>query len=413
VITIVGAGLAGLACAVALAESGREVTLLEAGPAAGGRARSYDDRELGCRLDNGNHLLLSGNTAAYAYLDRIGAAGSMAGPVAPVFPFIDLRDGARWTLRPGRGRLPLWVFDARRRVPGTTPAAYLSLARWLHVAKGALVSQIVRPGVLHDRLIEPLAIAALNTMPDEADASLMAAVMRQSLLRGGAACIPSFPRVGLSESFVDPALALLARQGTDIHYGRRVSGLDIAAGRVTGLATTDGAHSLGPTDTVVLAVSAPIAASLLPALTVPDQFEAILNLHFRIQADPGEAGFVGVVGGLSEWIFVKSGVVSVTISAANRHADLTPTEAAERVWGEVAQICGLAGPMPPVRVVREKRATFAATPAQNARRPGPRDAGLANLILAGDWTATGLPATIEGAIRSGNEAARLALSQQV
>jgi hypothetical protein len=164
---------------------------------------------------------------------------------------------------------------------------------------------------------------------------------------------------------------------------------------------------------VVLAVSAPIAASLLPALTVPDQFEAILNLHFRIQADPGEAGFVGVVGGLSEWIFVKSGVVSVTISAANRHADLTPTEAAERVWGEVAQICGLAGPMPPVRVVREKRATFAATPAQNARRPGPRDAGLANLILAGDWTATGLPATIEGAIRSGNEAARLALSQQV
>jgi hypothetical protein len=163
---------------------------------------------------------------------------------------------------------------------------------------------------------------------------------------------------------------------------------------------------------VVLAVPAPVAATLLPGLTVPDQFESILNLHFRTHADPGPAGFVGLVGGLSEWIFIKPGVVSVTISAANRYADLPQDQAAATVWAEVARVCALTGPMPPYRLVREKRATFAATPAQARRRPNTGAADLANLTLAGDWTATGLPATIEGAIRSGYRAAQATLAAE-
>ncbi len=159
---------------------------------------------------------------------------------------------------------------------------------------------------------------------------------------------------------------------------------------------------------MVLAVPAPVAADLLPGLIVPDAFQAIVNLHFRVAAGPGAAGFVGLVGGTAEWVFVKRGVVSVTISAANRLAD-DPAEAlAARVWPEVRRALDLADPMPhlmpPWRVVKERRATFAATPAQERRRPGTQTA-LANLALAGDWTATGLPATIEGAIRSGRAAA--------
>jgi squalene-associated FAD-dependent desaturase len=404
-ITIIGAGLAGLACAVALIDAGEQVTLLEAGPAAGGRCRAYDDRELGCRLDNGNHLLLSGNRAAYSYLRRLGTEHTLAGPATAVFPFMDLATGARWTLRPSPGRLPFWISDPARRVPGTRLRDYLALLRWLRPRPGATVAQIARPSALTHRLIEPLAIAALNTMPEIGDALLMAAIIRQTLLRGGSACIPAFPRIGLSESFVDPAITLLQRAGAQVQFGRRVNALSIQSGRVDAIGTPDGPLKLTQSDRVVLAVPAPVAATLLPGLVVPDAFDSILNLHYRIAADPGPAGFYGLIGALAEWVFIKPGIVSVTISAANRYADLAPDAAARRAWSEIAQLCALSAPIPPYRVVHEKRATFAATAAQNARRPRTDATGLANLVLAGDWTATGLPATIEGAVRSGTHAA--------
>src|SRR5258708_15200735 len=96
---VIGAGLAGLAAAVTLAARGRRVTVHEAGDHAGGRCRSYDDVALGCRLDNGNHLLLAGNRRTMTYLDRIGARASLVGPDAAIFPFVDLATGRRWVLR--------------------------------------------------------------------------------------------------------------------------------------------------------------------------------------------------------------------------------------------------------------------------------------------------------------------------
>jgi hypothetical protein len=161
-------------------------------------------------------------------------------------------------------------------------------------------------------------------------------------------------------------------------------------------------------DAMVLAVPPWIAVDLLPGVTAPDAFESILNIHFRIAADPGEAGFIGVIGGTAEWIFVKNEVVSVTVSAANHLVDLPAEDITASVWPEVRAALALAEAMPPARVVKEKRATFAATAAQERRRPGART-HLANLVLAGDWTATGLPATIEGAIRSGRAAAQALL----
>jgi hypothetical protein len=144
---------------------------------------------------------------------------------------------------------------------------------------------------------------------------------------------------------------------------------------------------------------------LLPGLVVPDAFRAIVNVHFRLDADPGEAGFTGVIGGVAEWVFIKPGIASVTISAADRMVDQGAETIAAAVWPDVAAVCGIAaGRQPPWRVIKEKRATFAATPAQQRRRPPARTA-INNLVLAGDWTATGLPATIEGAIWSGCNAA--------
>lgn len=421
---IVGGGLAGLSAAVELAGSGVRVTLYEAGPACGGRARSYYDRHLDCRIDNGNHLLLSANDAVFRYLGLIGAERSLVGPARPIFPFVDLRDGTRWTLDLSRGRVPFWLLSRRRRVPGMRLGEIRSLGRLTEAAKAAgekTVADCLLPGMLSARLLEPFAVSALNTPCATGSAALLGAVIRESLAKGGAACLPRFPAEGLSESFVDPAIDHLALLKAEIRTGCRVSAVRAEGGRVVALRLPEGDVALGPDDAAILAVPPPVAAGLLsgilPGLTVPDAFESILNMHFRLPAAPaalgtlGRARFIGVVGGVAEWVFVKGDVLSVTVSAANRYADAEPDALAARIWHEVraaldpALAAPLPAAMPRMRVVRERRATFAATPAQERLRPGARTA-LDNLFLAGDWTATGLPATIEGAMRSGATAAQ-------
>ncbi len=401
---VVGAGMAGLSAALALLDAGQAVTVYEAGPAAGGRCRSYHDKELGCRIDNGNHLWLSGNGAITGFLRRIGSEGTQAGPQEAMFPFHDLPSGRSWTVRPNAGPVPWWVFAPGRRVPGARLREYAGLLRLLRAGAEDTVAAVMPPGALNDRLMEPLVIAALNTAPASGSARLMAAALRETVFKGGNACIPAFPRDGLSATFIDPALAALAGGGAVVKLGCRVSALTVAEGRVRSLGTPDGPVAVAAADRVVLAVPAPVAQALLPGLTAPDAFEAIVNLHYRHAAPAGPAGFIGLLGGTAEWVFAKPGVLSVTISAANRLVDRSASDLAATVWPEVTAALGITQPLPAWRVVKEKRATFAATPAENRKRPGVRT-GLANLVLAGDWTDTGLPATIEGAIRSGHTAA--------
>jgi squalene-associated FAD-dependent desaturase len=403
---VIGAGLAGLSAAVALCQAGQTVTVVEAGPAAGGRCRSYFDRELGLRIDNGNHLLLSGNRSAFAYLDTIGARSTLAMPAEPMFPFADLGNGQRWTLRPNLGRIPWWVLSRRRRVPGTHATDHLALLRLRRITNDATIAASLRKDVFYRRLIEPLAVAALNTPPDVALVRLLGAVMRETLFQGGSACIPAVPHEGLSESLIDPAVAWLEMRGCQVITGQRVAALQTAAGRVSELATTDGPM---PVEAVVLAAPPWVVADLVPGQRCPIEFQAILNIHFRVEADPGPTGFIGLVGGTAEWVFVKPGHVSVTISAANHMVEQDAEAIARAVWPEVRAALDLKGRMPVWRVVKERRATVAATAAQERLRPGPQT-GLANLVLAGDWTATGLPGTIEGAIRSGRTAAEVLLA---
>jgi len=407
---VIGAGLAGLAAAVRLSEAGEAVVVHEAAGQAGGRCRSYHDPALDMEIDNGNHLLLSANHAALGYLRTIGAADRLVGPEHADFPFVDLKTGERWTLRISDGRVPWWIFDSGRRVPGTRASDYLGYARLLWPPRDAAVGDIVAcSGPLYDRLLGPLLLAALNTAPPEGSAALAGAVLRETVGAGGRACRPLIARDGLGAAFVAPALDYLGARGVTVGFGRRLRALELAGRNVVALGF-DASVQLLADDRVILAVPPVVAAALVPDLPAPSQFRAIVNAHFRIAPPPGTAPIVGVVNGTVEWIFAFPNRLSVTISGADRLVD-TPRDALARtIWREVASVAqiGDTETLPPWQIVRERRATFAALPTEERKRPG-ADTAWRNLWLAGDWTATGLPATIEGAIRSGERAAALAI----
>jgi squalene-associated FAD-dependent desaturase len=410
-IHIIGAGMAGLAAAVRLAQFGARVNVYEAAPRAGGRCRSYHDPQLDCVIDNGNHLLLSGNTAVAAYLNEIGARDRLAGPTEAAFPFVDVTTGARWCVRPGDGVIPWWIFNAKRRVPQTSATDYISVLRVLRAdARSTMADCVGTSGALYRGFWEPLTVGAINTIPERAAAALMAPVLRETFMKGAAACRPLVARESLADTFVDPALAKLSKAGVNVRLGARVRAVNIASGAITSL-DIDGTIESTSDDVVILAAPSWIAETLVPGLKVPPAGEPIVNVHYRLPhavIAPGGVKIVGVIGGCAQWVFARGDLASVTISAAASVVDQTAEALSAACWRDVALALELNDQKePPSRVVKERRATFAQTPEAQALRPETAT-GWHNLLLAGDWTATGLPATIEGALRSGFKAAALA-----
>lgn len=411
VVYIVGAGLAGLSAAVRLVQAGFQVVVLEAAPHAGGRCRSFDDPVLECRIDNGSHLLLSGNRSTLSYVDAIGSTNELWQAGEAAFPFLDLRNGSQWQVRLNDGSIPWWIASPSRRVPGTSIRDYTVPLRMAVASKDTTVADIASEGMLYERFLEPLTVAALNAIPSRASAHLLWQAMAESFLKGGRYCRPMIAKQGVSEALVLPAVAYLEANGVAIQSGVRVKGLEWSGNTATRLVTTQGAYEVGPFDQVVLAVPPSHLRRLMPALSVPDDQSTILNAHFRLPgevAPPGVPSFLGLLGGTSQWLFLRNDVASVTISAADQLglSDLPEKQLLETVWREVQMaLDGSVECYRSARLIREKRATFDQSPAGVAARPS-TDIGMTNLFLAGDFTRTGLPATIEGAIRSGELAAK-------
>jgi squalene-associated FAD-dependent desaturase len=409
---IIGAGISGLSAAVRLANANYRVHVHEATQTTGGRCRSYFDAATNLMIDNGNHLLLSGNSHALAYARSIGTEAGLVGPKRAQFPFVDVATGQRWQLDLGDGRLPLWVFDEARRVPDTTLRDYLALMPLIWAGTDKLVGKAIPcEGTLYQRLVQPLLLAALNVDPPEGSAGLAGAIVRETLLAGGQACRPLIARDGLSSVLIEPAVKLLQDKGDTVQLGHELREFVMSGDNVSELKFGDDTISLAADDVVVLAVPPRPAASLLPGLKTPTKFRAIVNAHFRFDPPRDAPAILGVVGGLVEWLFAFPQRLSVTISNGDRLVDMPREELAQAIWRDVCKAGGVQGELPPWQIVRERRATFEATPEQNAQRPGPVTA-CKNLFLAGDWTDTGLPATIEGSVRSGDRAADLVLARK-
>ncbi|PZW48387.1 protoporphyrinogen oxidase [Humitalea rosea] len=397
---VVGAGVAGLAAALALAgqrgaDAGRAVRLWEAAPVAGGRCRALPDGR-----DNGTHALLAGNRAALGFLGAIGAREAWVEPEPDGLPLLDLADGSlrRIALSPSG-----WWRADRRPAGGI-----FALARLFGRGPDRSLAETFadRPELLRG-FVEPLAIAALNTPVAEASTALLGSVARRLAWPGAARLLVA--REGLGPGLIAPALAALAQRRVPVVFGARLRGVETEAGRATRLLFAGEQIALGRDDAVLFALPPWEATRLLPGLAAPGEHAPILNLHFG-HGVPGPVRFVGVLGGLCQWVLFRPEGIAVTVSAADAESEEPGESLGPRAWAEILRAVaavGIAGEWPirppACRVVKERRAT-------PRHRPGPRSLPprlpLANLALAGDWTDPDLPATIEAAVRSGQAAAR-------
>ena len=391
---VIGAGLAGLSAALRLIDRGIETTVLEASPHLGGRCRSYQDPALDLLLDNGTHALTVANPVALALLDRLGLRARWQPSVHGLVELADLAEGRMVELRPGLAAFGLRLRHILGLLGRDRPVAAL----------------FDKASPIYRELVEPLTVAALNTPAEEASTRLLRRILREAW-RGPKALVPLVAERGLGPDLVEPLGDEIRRCGGTIETGARVQALNRTETAVSALDLGGRSIALDREDIVILAVP-PAEAERLTGLSFGFAHSPIVNAHFVLdRALAPVPRMVGVIGAAAQWILLRGRVASVTVSAADALVVRPARELAERLWPEVRSALGLFGlaapeAQPSYRIVKERRATIRQTP--GLRRPGP-ETPWRNLRLAGDWTDTGLPATIEGALRSGRTAADAAL----
>lgn len=436
---VIGGGLAGIAAALALADAGRAVTLYERRPFLGGRAFSFEDPETGAVLDNGQHVLAGACEALRRLLDRIGSPpGAFHRQAALDLPVLD-----------GRGRLASLRAPA---LPGPLHGA-VAIARWRHISPAARwsVARDVRalaamgpadraaldalplgewlaargaPAEAVERFWEVLVRPALNVPAAEANVPLTAFFIERAVWAGREGGALWLPGGGLGEAIGIPALEALRAVGVDVRTAARVRGLAVDGDRAVGVLLESGEEPAGD---VVAAVAPRALDDLLPEpVRPPGGYAAIgsspiVNVYLWYDRRVVPVPFAGVFGSPLEWVFNRTMLlgraaaggecVAVSLSAADGWIDRSKPELAESIDAAIGAVFRARSGARRLAsaVVKEPRATFRAGPGLAGRRPGP-GGPLERLWLAGDWTDTGWPATMEGAVRSGETAAAALLA---
>ena len=435
-VVVIGGGLAGLAAACDLAQAGLPVTVLERRPFLGGRAYSFLDGRSGQEADNGQHVFLRCCREYMAFLERLGVLGHTRLQRRLRLPVIDKLTGTS-VLRAGRAPPPLHLLGsflryrplslgeklltayALFRLNGLDRSRHPELdqvpfAEWLR-AHGQ-TRHIMR--VFWDLIVRP----TLNEELDAVSTDLAAMVFQVGFLRDAEASAIGYSQVGLSTLVEGAAREFLAAWGGEVRTGTAARGLALSGGRVTGVAL-EGGETL-PAEAVVSAVPPDALLALLPPALAGEpffrrlgqfRFSPIVNVHLWYERPVMRHEFAAFLNSSLQWLFNKTQMwgrpgpvqqLDISLSAAHLWAEWPGRDLIEVMSKEVAAFFPRARTtaLAYALVVKQPQATFSPRPGVRRLRPGPV-APLPGLFLAGDWTDTGWPATMESAVRSGRAAA--------
>jgi squalene-associated FAD-dependent desaturase len=451
-VAVIGGGLAGITAAIAASEVGAAVTLLEARPRLGGATSSF--QRGGLTIDNGQHVILRCCTAYRGLLARLGMTGGV--PVQERFDVTVLSPTGRARLRRSALPGPLHMTAALARYGFLSPAGRLrAVAAALAMSRldparpelddrplGEWLAARWQDGRARRALWDLFTVSALNVPGDGANLSLAATVVKTALLSASDAADIGVPAVPLGDLHGRAAARLLARLGASVRVSAKVAAVEArgAGGFRVHLADRgsaagrpwNGEAGIVDADAVVLAVPPAAAAGLAPAAgagAVPGPAEwrqlgtsPIVNVHVIYDRRVTRLPFAAAVDSPVQWVFDRTGpsglrtgqYLAVSLSAADRYVDVPAARLREEFLPALAELfpAARAAGVADFFVTRERRATLRQVPGVQRLRP-PAATALPGLVLAGAWTDTGWPDTMEGAVRSGLNAVRVLRAQAV
>lgn len=420
-VAVVGAGWAGLAAAVTLVERGIPVVVFEAARTAGGRARRVTLQDVD--LDNGQHVLIGAYAETLRMMRAVGADPERLLLRIP----LELRTDSGFRLKAPRLPAPLHLLLGLASASGLGLRERLRAVRFVRRLRrrgfalahdesvARLLEREAQGAALRANLWEPLCVSALNTLPDHASAQVFANVLRDTLGAARSASDLLLPRADLGALFPEPAVRHVAARGGEVRFGAPVRSIARAGVRFR-LDADDRTFShaivaCAPHHAAPLLRSFAALGRLVGALDA-FEYEAIYTCYLQYPAEVRlPAPMLGFTRGLLQWAFDRAalggpaGLVATVVSASGPHQSIAHADLAERLHRELAASVPRLRPPLWTRVIAEKRATFSCRP--GLLRPS-NTTPVPGLFLAGDYTASDYPATLESAVRSGVAAARLA-----
>ncbi|MFN0123298.1 MAG: hydroxysqualene dehydroxylase HpnE [Blastocatellia bacterium] len=440
---IIGGGFAGLATAVDLAAAGRRVLLLERRAFLGGRAYSYTDRVTGDTVDNGQHLMMGCYHQTLDFLARIGSTDKLKLQASPRVDFMHPHEGsasfqcpalpAPLHLLAGLARLQTigWRDRLRALLVGIEMRSLNgNRARLADITVGQWLCEMGQTDRMQERFWDLVALATLNEHPETASADMFAEVIERAFMRTRRDSAMLISRVGLSDLYTHDARAYIEARGGHVQMNTTVQRIEIDGARAHGVTLANGEFL--PAATMVSAVPYFALKTMLPDDIIQADTQLrhiagfrsapIVSINLWYEQPVMEQEFAGLLESRIEWIFNKNAIAGVpqtgrqhlalVISGAHAAAKLTKEQLTALAITEMERFFPAARRQKPLHavVIREHDATISHTPGTARQRPSQKTS-IAGFYLAGDWTATGLPATIEGAVWSGQECARLILAK--